>query len=54
MLIVQLVCSDPNCAEERELLVSDLDEVDADVCDCGCCLVVLSVENYEPLALATH
>lgn len=54
VLIVQLVCSDPTCAEEQELLVSDLDEVDAAACDCGCCLVVLSVANYEPLELATH
>lgn len=52
MWIVQLVCSDPNCAEEQELLVSDLDEADAAICDCGCCLVFLSVANYEPLALA--
>ena len=53
MLIVELVCSDPACAEEREILVADLDEADEAVCDCGCCLVVLSVANYEPLALAS-
>jgi hypothetical protein len=54
MWIVQLVCSDPGCAEERELVVTDLDEADAAVCDCGCCLVLVSVANFEPLALATH
>lgn len=54
MPIVQLVCSDPDCAEEQELLVSDLDEVDDAACECGCCLVVLSVANYEPLVLAMH
>jgi hypothetical protein len=36
------------------LLVNDLDEVDATVCSCGCCLVVLAVANYAPLELATH
>lgn len=54
MWMVQLVCSDPECAEERELVVTELDEVDTAACDCGCCLVVLSVANFEPLALAMH
>jgi hypothetical protein len=54
MWIIQLVCSDPECAEERELVVSDFAEVDAAACDCGCCLVVLSVANFEPLVLAAH
>lgn len=54
MRIVQLVCSDPNRTEEQPLLVSGLDEVGVAICDCGCCVFVLSVANYEPLALATH
>jgi hypothetical protein len=49
MWIVQVACSDPDCAEEREILVADLDEVDETFCDCDCCFVVLTVANFEPL-----
>ena len=52
MWIVEVVCSDPECAEEREVIVAELDEVDESVCDCGGCVVVLAVANFEPLALA--
>lgn len=51
MWIVKVVCSDPGCAEEQELVVAELDEADAAVCDCGCCVVTLSVAGFEPLAL---
>lgn len=40
---VNLVCSDNDCAEEVEVLVADLDDLDRLVCDCGCSLVSLSV-----------
>lgn len=52
MWIVKVVCSDPDCAEEQEIVVAELDEADAAVCDCGCCVVTLSVAGFEPLALA--
>lgn len=52
MWIVKVVCSDPDCAEEQEVVVAELDEADAAVCDCGCCVVTLAVANFEPLALA--
>lgn len=52
MWIVELVCSDPACAEEREALVGDLEELDELVCDCDCTLVTLAVANFEPLELA--
>jgi hypothetical protein len=52
MWIVKVVCSDPECAEEQEVIVAELDEVDATVCDCGCCVVTLSVAVFEPLELA--
>lgn len=46
MWIVKVVCSDPDCAEEQEIIVANLDEADAAVCDCGCCVVTLSVANF--------
>jgi hypothetical protein len=44
-----VVCSDPDCAEEIQLWVEDLDEVDAAVCACGGCVVLISVASVEPL-----
>jgi hypothetical protein len=49
---VDLVCSDPACAAEREAVVADLEELDRLACECGCCLVTLSVALFEPLPLA--
>lgn len=43
MWVVDLVCSDDECAQEIELLVADLDEVDRIACECGCAFVTLSV-----------
>lgn len=54
MWIVELVCSDPACTEEQEIVVSDLEELDKLVCDCGCSFVALEVANFEPLALAAR
>ena len=53
MWIVKVVCSDPDCAAEQEIIVAELDEADAAICDCGCCVVTLAVANYEPLALVS-
>jgi hypothetical protein len=44
---VLVVCSD--CAEEVELLVEDLDDVDREACGCDHCYVVLAVAAFEPL-----
>lgn len=52
MWIVKVVCSDPDCAEEQEIVVAELDEADEAVCDCGCCVVTLAVASFEPLTLA--
>lgn len=52
MWIVKVVCSDPDCAEEQEIVVAELDEADAAVCGCGCCVITLAVASFEPLALA--
>ncbi len=44
---VLVVCSD--CAEENEVLVEDLDDLDREVCPCGYSRIVLSVSSFEPL-----
>jgi hypothetical protein len=52
MWIVEVVCSDPDCAETRELLVADLDELERAVCDCECSVVTLTVAGFEPVYAA--
>jgi hypothetical protein len=47
MLLVTVVCSDPECIEEREILVEDLDALDATVCDCGHGFVVVAVSEHD-------
>ena len=44
---VLVVCSD--CAEESEILVEDLDDVEREVCACGYSHLVLSVAAFEPV-----
>jgi len=47
MLLVTVVCSDPECVEEREIAVEDLDAIEATVCDCGHGFVVVSVSELD-------
>lgn len=47
MLQVTVVCS--SCAEESEVVVEDLDDVERKVCECGYSFVVLSVAEFEPV-----
>lgn len=49
---ITAVCSDPACDEEVLLWVREIDEVDREVCACGCCLVTLRVASFEPLVAA--
>jgi hypothetical protein len=44
-----VVCSD--CAEEAEVLVEDLDDLEREVCACGYSVVILSVAGFEPVVL---
>jgi hypothetical protein len=44
---VTVFCSD--CAEESELVVENLDQVEPEVCECGYSFVVLSVASFEPV-----
>lgn len=46
-MLVTVVCSDPECIEEREVVVEDLDAVDRYVCDCGHGFVVVAVSELD-------
>jgi hypothetical protein len=43
---VAVLCS--GCAEESEVVVKDLDDVEREACPCGYSFVVLSVAGFEP------
>ena len=47
MFLVQIVCSDPDCAEEREIAAEDLEEAEGSVCECGHGFVVISVSELD-------
>jgi hypothetical protein len=49
MLLVRLICSDPECVEEHEVVVNALEELDGFTCECGFGLVVASVSEAEPV-----
>jgi hypothetical protein len=44
---VAVFCS--GCAEESEIVVADLDDVERKACPCGYSFVVLSVASFEPV-----
>jgi hypothetical protein len=46
MLLVTVVCSDPECGEELEVVVDDLDAVETVVCDCAHGFVVVAVSEF--------
>ncbi len=46
---VLVVCSDSDCAEENEVVVEDLDDVEREACPCGYSYVVLRVSSFEPV-----
>lgn len=47
MWIVSVACS--SCAEEAEVVVEELDEVEREACPCGYSYVVISVGEFEPV-----
>lgn len=51
MFLATLICSDESCAEEVELTVSNLVELDAAACACGCTLVLLEISEWSPARL---
>lgn len=44
---VTVLCS--GCAEETEVVVADLDDVEREACPCDYSYVVLSVASFEPV-----
>jgi Zn ribbon nucleic-acid-binding protein len=49
MFEIDVTCTGPDCEEEFQVWVEDLDEVEAAVCDsCGHAVVTLRVAAYEP------
>jgi hypothetical protein len=48
----QVVVSCSGCAEESEVVVADLDDVEREVCPCGYSFVVLSVASFAPVFAA--
>ena len=47
MLIARMLCSDPDCAEEQEVVIAELPELDHACCECGFGLVVTSISLVE-------
>jgi hypothetical protein len=43
MLLARIVCSDPLCAEELDVSVEELDELDSLICECGFGFVLVDV-----------
>lgn len=53
VLLVSVICSDPDCAVEAELVVDELEAVEVELCaDCDCVVTVLAVAAWEPAARA--
>ena len=46
---VTIVCS--SCAEESEVVVDSLEDVEREVCECGYSFVVLSVAEFEAVEI---
>jgi hypothetical protein len=44
---VTVLCS--GCAEETEVVVGDLDDIEREACPCGYSYAVLSVASFEPV-----
>jgi hypothetical protein len=51
VLIARMLCSDPGCAEEHEIVIADLTELDRGCCGCGFGLVVTSISRVEVVPL---
>jgi hypothetical protein len=47
MLAILIACSDPGCAEELELHVDAVEEIDRYGCECGYGYVVLAVSEVD-------
>jgi hypothetical protein len=45
MWVVEIVCSEPRCHEEREVLVEELEELAGLGCECGAGFVAVTVSE---------
>lgn len=52
MIIAEVLCSDEECAETKEVVVESLEELEALVCEgCECTLQALSISDVELVEL---
>jgi hypothetical protein len=49
MFVIDVVCSDPDCAEELEVYAEEIGEADSVVCECGHCVITVAVGGFEPV-----
>jgi hypothetical protein len=52
MWSIDVVCSDPECEWEAEVLLEDLAELELLICECGHCAMVRAVATHEALYLS--
>jgi hypothetical protein len=45
MLLAEIVCSDPVCDEQKEVVVESVDQLDGLVCECGHGFVLVRVSS---------
>jgi hypothetical protein len=50
MFLARIVCSDWECAQELEVRIEDLDELDRYACDCGHGFALISVSELREAA----
>jgi hypothetical protein len=49
MFVIDVVCSDPDCAEELEIFAEEIEEAESVACECGHCTITLAVAGFEPV-----
>jgi hypothetical protein len=52
MWSVEMVCSDPECEWQQEILLDALEEAELVVCECGHCAVIRAVAHFDQLYLS--
>ncbi len=49
MFLATVICSDPGCAVEAEVVLDDLELLEVELCaDCDCAVTVLAISDYVP------
>lgn len=52
MWSVDIVCSDPECEWQAEVLLDQLEQAELLVCECGHCALVRAVASFEAVYLS--